>query len=54
MSELLRYRYFKYTRRGTTPEPVIGVFVVGIPEKVLKDLYKKSVPRILTMRFFKY
>src|SRR5215472_2331566 len=41
MSELLRYRYFKYTRRGTTPEPVIGVFIVGIPEKVLKDFVQK-------------
>ena len=41
MSELLRYRYFKYTRRGTAPEPVIGVFIVGIPEKVLKDFVQK-------------
>jgi hypothetical protein len=41
MSELLRYRYFKYTRRGTAPEPVIGVFIVGIPETVLKDFVQK-------------
>ena len=41
MSELLRYRYFKYTRRGTAPEPVIGVFIVGIPEKGLKDFVQK-------------
>jgi hypothetical protein len=37
MSEPLRYRYFKYTLRGTVPEPVIGVFIVGILERVLKD-----------------
>jgi hypothetical protein len=48
MSELLRYRYFKYIRRGTAPEPVIGVFIVGIPENVLTDgpfktLYKDGM-----------
>ncbi len=33
MSEPLRYRYFKYTR-GTAPEPVIGVLIVEILERV--------------------
>ena len=38
MSEPIRYRYIKYIR-GTAPEPVIGVLIVEILERVLKDLY---------------
>ena len=38
MSEPLRYQYFKHTRGGTAPEPFIGVLIVGILERVLKDV----------------
>jgi hypothetical protein len=47
VSEPLRYQYFKHSRGGTAPEPFIGVLIVAILAKVLKDVVQNMF-QILT------